>query len=300
MFDHEPTKNSKIQDISRLLDPAYSSIAPSSLSQTRVYVDHHGHLHDPDYRHFPPTSPKKPARRNRRASSGASANPFSSRPSWELGVDDDEFDEYDLDGELEPSSSSSPKYPTFTLSSYSPSPSYSSSSPSPLSTNFHESPESSCPLDSTRKLAVPHFNVFRRPSHSRQSRRCSLDSAEPVAEEHVYPYESQGADEVESVYTYSSSPRGGRTSRASRARRSFEAYEDEAFGFVPATDAEGPTEEAEAALKEEASQNDKDTQSEKGVPSCTQVMRKQWQAVSLSVSFGVFRWRRRMRRVLSR
>ncbi|KAK7455199.1 hypothetical protein VKT23_011073 [Stygiomarasmius scandens] len=297
MLNHEHafhlthSRNTKNADISRLLDPTYSS-SPSSYSQTRVYVDHRGDLHDPDYRHFPATSPKKPLhRRNRRASSGASTDPFSSRPQWELTVDDDD-EVIDV----------SPSFPPYTYSSYSSTtpPSYSSS---PVSSSFQESPESaSCPFttgDSPKKLAVPLSNVFRRPSRSRKNtRRSSLDSViDDDTEEHVHPSETHGVEEVESLYR-STTPAGGRTFRA---RRSFEAYEDEAFGFVSGDQFE--LGEDGEALKEDAErikERDRDAHSETSVPSCTQAMRKHWQAVSLSVSFGVFRWRRRMRRVLSR
>ncbi|PFH48344.1 hypothetical protein AMATHDRAFT_5887 [Amanita thiersii Skay4041] len=40
------------QDISRILDPSYSPAASKQLPLT-VYVDRHGYLHDPDYRQFP-------------------------------------------------------------------------------------------------------------------------------------------------------------------------------------------------------------------------------------------------------
>ncbi|KAK0211746.1 hypothetical protein IW262DRAFT_1301669 [Armillaria fumosa] len=39
---------------------------------------------------------------------------------------------------------------------------------------------------------------------------------------------------------------------------------------------------------------------ERPAPTCSEAMKKQWQSISLTVSFGVFRARRRMRRVLSR
>ncbi|KAF8121973.1 hypothetical protein EV363DRAFT_1405352 [Boletus edulis] len=61
---HSPrpySPSSREADIARLLDPAYASPAPySPLSKSpmmavkEVYVDHHGDLHDPDFRDFPP------------------------------------------------------------------------------------------------------------------------------------------------------------------------------------------------------------------------------------------------------
>ncbi|KAI0053984.1 hypothetical protein FA95DRAFT_1600491 [Auriscalpium vulgare] len=55
------SQHSKAADVSRLLDPSYLSSSASS-SPTSVYVDHHGDLHDPDYRDFPAvTTHRRPA-----------------------------------------------------------------------------------------------------------------------------------------------------------------------------------------------------------------------------------------------
>ncbi|THH20895.1 hypothetical protein EW146_g540 [Bondarzewia mesenterica] len=67
--------SSRAADISRLLDPTYSSSSTSS-SPTSVYVDHHGDLHDPDFRDFPVVHPRDLATRR--------------RPAWERGFDDDD------------------------------------------------------------------------------------------------------------------------------------------------------------------------------------------------------------------
>jgi hypothetical protein len=63
--------SSRESDISRLLDPSYSS---SKNASNAAYVDHHGDLHDPDYRHFPPV-----ARHNTKT---------LTRPRWELASGD--------------------------------------------------------------------------------------------------------------------------------------------------------------------------------------------------------------------
>ncbi|KAG6807195.1 hypothetical protein H0H93_001853, partial [Arthromyces matolae] len=52
-----PRRPSRSDDIARLLDPAYSSASFSSTAG--AYVDTHGELHDPDYRHFPVSRPKR-------------------------------------------------------------------------------------------------------------------------------------------------------------------------------------------------------------------------------------------------
>lgn len=66
---HRPySPSTRASDIARLLDPAYASPshqtasrAPGSRSAIReVYVDHHGDLHDPDFRDFPTFGHQKP------------------------------------------------------------------------------------------------------------------------------------------------------------------------------------------------------------------------------------------------
>ncbi|PSR77570.1 hypothetical protein PHLCEN_2v7760 [Hermanssonia centrifuga] len=132
--------NSRAADISRLLDPAYTSSSSSSSgsssrsssqqTQTRAYVDHHGDLHDPDYRDFPvlPTRQKPNAPRRRHTASTAqlqsriasstrpdrySTYPLVARPEWERDwgtevedLDEDEEDVHDLNTSYAPTSSS--------------------------------------------------------------------------------------------------------------------------------------------------------------------------------------------------
>lgn len=116
--------STRAEDIARLLDPAYASGSSSSSASTgsptryrhgqaRAYVDHHGDLHDPDYRDFPAllTTARAPSAARRRASydvrprnprhrverrySGAYTH---TRPGWErnwsdVGEDDDDDDD---------------------------------------------------------------------------------------------------------------------------------------------------------------------------------------------------------------
>ncbi|KAK0463539.1 uncharacterized protein EV420DRAFT_1094670 [Desarmillaria tabescens] len=60
--------------------------------------------------------------------------------------------------------------------------------------------------------------------------------------------------------------------------------------------------EAEAVPELETDEEDEERheKEERPAPTCSEAMKKQWQSISLTVSFGVFRARRRMRRVLSR
>jgi hypothetical protein len=118
---HLPHSHSKYSpstresDISRLLDPTYSSSSKSA--SNAVYVDHHGALHDPDYRHFPPV-----------ASHHTKA---LTRPRWELATSDaiDEEDEgiqVDAFSIIRPAS---PRRHRDSTSTYRAAPSYASSFP---------------------------------------------------------------------------------------------------------------------------------------------------------------------------
>jgi len=75
-FSH--SRQPKVADVSRLLDPSYLSSSASS-SPSSVYADTDGNLHDPDYRYFPVV------------------NALARRPAWERGGadDDDDIEEFD-------------------------------------------------------------------------------------------------------------------------------------------------------------------------------------------------------------
>jgi hypothetical protein len=82
-------------DIARLLDPAYSSpnshaaFKSSKTAIKEVYVDHHGDLHDPDFRDFPTFG----------------HNHTSQRPRWEQGhVDEEDSDDEEYEVEQKRSS----------------------------------------------------------------------------------------------------------------------------------------------------------------------------------------------------
>ncbi|KAK0211276.1 hypothetical protein DFS33DRAFT_1298539 [Desarmillaria ectypa] len=207
-------------EASRLLDPSYYSTTHNY--QPRVYIDHKGNMHDPDYRHFPVLSSSP-------SSSLSSNSPLdrrNSRPHWETGYtyqsaipDDDDND--DQGGDY---------YDPFTNNPHVLKLRRSSSLTRPTTPYYPESP----PLDD-RSVMKKAF----RPRKCREKRRASLDS---TVEESYYP-------EVE---------------------------------------------------EEEEKQEQEQEQEQRPSPTCAEAMKKHWQSISLTVSFGVFRARRRMRRVLSR
>ncbi|KIJ68902.1 hypothetical protein HYDPIDRAFT_23777 [Hydnomerulius pinastri MD-312] len=78
-------------DVARLLDPAYASPNAHSAHKSsktavrEVYVDNHGDLHDPDFRHFP---------------TFGHTHTQSQRPRWEQGYgdeDDSDDEEYEVE-----------------------------------------------------------------------------------------------------------------------------------------------------------------------------------------------------------
>ncbi|KIJ16699.1 hypothetical protein PAXINDRAFT_10410 [Paxillus involutus ATCC 200175] len=85
-------------DVARLLDPAYASpnthsaLRFSKTAAKEVYVDHHGDLHDPDFRHFPTFG-------------HTHTNVHSQRPRWERAdADDDDSDDEEYEEEQKRSS----------------------------------------------------------------------------------------------------------------------------------------------------------------------------------------------------
>ncbi|KAK0482613.1 hypothetical protein IW261DRAFT_1042800 [Armillaria novae-zelandiae] len=53
-------------------------------------------------------------------------------------------------------------------------------------------------------------------------------------------------------------------------------------------------------LEDDDEEEEEQEKQERPTPTCSEAMKQQWQSISLTVSFGVFRARRRMKRVLSR
>lgn len=106
--------SSREADIARLLDPAYASPAAHSpltkspkMAPKEVYVDHHGDLHDPDFRDFPPLG---------------HSHMHSRQPRWEQGYgDDDDSDDEECQIEQKrPSFDCQPRRPSSSFTYNSP------------------------------------------------------------------------------------------------------------------------------------------------------------------------------------
>ncbi|KAJ7580723.1 hypothetical protein C8J56DRAFT_960709 [Mycena floridula] len=226
---------SKRADISRLLDPTYASSSSSNsassssstswtVNQTKVYVDHDGDLHDPDYRHFPSLS----------------------RPSWEVVEEDENVFEEEEERYRSSPKAFSPRsltresrnlLPSFPSSrSLSPSPPFSAQIPS-VSTS-----PSSMASDETWLSAVDSYETGLNSRHECKTRH-----------EHKL-----------------------------RKRRSLGGEVDE-----------------QKLLGEESDQEDEEQTDEPchtdSAPTCSDAMKKEWQALQLHVRIGVFRMKRRVR-----
>ncbi|KAI6005452.1 hypothetical protein EDD15DRAFT_2358601 [Pisolithus albus] len=82
MRKRSPSPSTRQSDIARLLDPAYASPNSHPYNGIRtIYVDHHGDLHDPDFRHFPIMHSHLNAHRQRW------------EPSYATHADDDDDDD---------------------------------------------------------------------------------------------------------------------------------------------------------------------------------------------------------------
>ncbi|KAI0080517.1 hypothetical protein K474DRAFT_1704593 [Panus rudis PR-1116 ss-1] len=243
---------SRAEDISRLLDPAYSSSTSSSPgSSSRAYVDHRGDLHDPDYRDFPIYSGAKTTRKQRRTSASSARShsvpradhrhsTYSTRPDWERDwtaedVDDDDEDDVQ----------------TFeSMSRFSP---------------FVSEPR-------TRQIQHYPQSLYLGERTPISSSPVSLGEENALQLVHS-PFDEAHAEDEER-------PRS-RLLRKSPSTKKAEASHEKSEHDV----------EAKAEQSHPSADDD-------FVPSCTHSLRRQWQAISLRVRFGIFHAKQRLRRSL--
>lgn len=248
------SKRATAEDISRLLDPSYSSSTHQSRSVS-VYVDGHGDLHDPDYRHFPAIVPPRSAKRHSAGAHYSSTN----YPLWdEHAVDDEEIDE-----------------DSCLYTHHSPmrrSPSSRRSSSTTVSRNNFASP-------SSRTSSPPsyHYATYSTYDISPPTSYDSDDILSTSFSSYTSPFEEKEKQ---------------RSSRLSTKRKRCSSKEELLDTPTPMiTRSLLPTTEEE----EEAVVVKEDDSTGEWVPTCTQSLQRQWQALSLAFQFGVFRARRRMR-----
>ena len=279
--------------ISRILDPSYSSSSASS-SNVHAYVDRNGDLHDPDYRHFPIAHQPISSKRH------SSQSSYGYRPRWEFIdedaldlQDDDEYDvgEYPTQGRVNnnrPSSLSRPPY----------SPNYSYH---PQPQPFHNSPPQSTTLDSDDTV----FDEYEEFEHEAFVEKEKKDSRKSSGVSHIL--KSKFASPPHTINTRSHSKERKRWSATSIADDATTvtvlstSANDSLYSPSPAAHQhplplESEKEEIERERSERRARDlEREVEGERWTPTCTQALRREWQAVSLRIRFGVFRAKRKLR-----
>lgn len=242
------TATDESQHLSRLLDPSYlpspSSSQSSSSPPRSAYVDRHGDLHDPDYRHFPAMLQTTKSRR--------SGSHSSARPAWEHSY----YDEQVVDDEDDPEEDAYDEYDPF------------------RSTSIHPRRASSIP----RVLRATHYPQYF--SSVDPSPPSSFDSDDTILSE-------------EDEYEVSSASGCGQAD--SNEKRCFMSKSKWSKKRVEET-----KEEHEQKSEEIEEEEEEEQQQQEWTPTCSQSMRRQWQAISLAFSLGVFRAQKRVRRRVGR
>ena len=286
------SSNKHAADLSRLLDPSYCSTSTSKgYVSPEAYVDPYGDLHDPDYRHFPnlsfPSSSTSSAKRQN-----------SPRPHWDLALDnsntldDDDCDELDEEDSFFLSTSTAARPQNHSRYSatrriHDRRPRESSFSTynntTTTTTNYYYSPHttiSTLPTSyGSEKTDLSRYSDTDEGKSTKKRRRLSKGSREKEKDREGL-WGGGGSVGVAAA--------GG--SESSYYRGSLERSRD-----LGATQEE---EESGDMRPSVTSPKRRTTSSSEYVPTCSQSLRRQWQAFSLRMRFGVFRAQRNfMRRV---
>ncbi|KAI1788386.1 hypothetical protein LXA43DRAFT_974857 [Ganoderma leucocontextum] len=273
---HEYSPSSRAADISRLLDPAYASsstssssvsASPASQTQTRVYVDHNGEIHDPDYRDFPvlrATARPTPSGKRRRTSTGSAARSAShdtyrpTRPSWERdwSTEVDNSDNENDEDEAESQSHFSP---------------FASHRSSPRKHTSHGG-----------FGFVPsypsNYYYFSEKGPAASPQNSYEDENSNALQLHESPFEDDANEVIEeSRKTASLIRRASKPKKASTLEAQAEKDEDD---------------ESSPALR--SLEEESDEYGHESTPTCTYVFRQQWQAIVLRIRFGVFHAKRKL------
>lgn len=267
---HKTSKHAA--DLSRLLDPSYCSASTSKgYVSPQAYVDPYGDLHDPDYRHFPTSFPS--------SSSSSAKRQNSPRPHWELALDnsnalDDDEDELDEEDSFFLSTSTAARPQNHSR--------YSATRRRPRESSFST-------YNHTTNYYSPHTTISTLPTSYESDKtdlsRCSdADEGKTKKRRRLSKGSREKEKDREGLW-------GGSVAVAATEicyRGSLDGPRD-----LP------PTQEEEAGDAPPSLTSPKRTLREaEYVPTCSQSLRRQWQAFSLRFRFGVFRAQRNfMRRV---
>ena len=265
---HPPNKYAA--DLSRLLDPLYCSTSTSTgYVSPQAYVDPYGDLHDPDYRHFPTSSSSSTKRHN------------SPRPHWDLTLDNDnalDDDSEELDEEdsffLSTSTAAHPQ----NHSRYSPRRPRRrprESSFSTYSSNYYSPSTTISTLPTSYDSDKTALSRCSDPDEKKTKRRRRLSKGDKEKEKDREPSwggsvtAAPGATE-----TYYGGP-------LDRSRDLAPTREEESEDVRIGSSVTSPVVRIEE---------------NEYVPSCSQSLRRQWQAFSLRLRFALFRAQRKLLR----
>ena len=269
---HQYAPATRASDISRLLDPSYTS-ASGSPYQTVVYVDHSGDFHDPDYRDFPIVHVPKESRWE----SSHSTHPALFDEDEDEQEERDEFDSRhhrfsayrtqtgrrSTSRPRSPGMSSTPLSPT-----YSPYSQYYSSSPS--QSYEEESEFSQSPLETPPELESD--NKRSRLSFC-GSKKTGLQSPPPIAT-------TTRLTRVSSPMSQTIPIHDEHEEDSNLHKEDDEIVQEQDWTCVPFTFRHFIHHLTHLPHS----------------PTCSMAIRRQWEAVRLRLGLGVFRARRRIRR----
>ncbi|KAF5368787.1 hypothetical protein D9615_010398 [Tricholomella constricta] len=329
-----PTRHAaRAADISRLLDPSYSSNAYASSS---AYVDRHGDLHDPDFRHFPIAA--------KRPSSRSHAYNMATRPRWEL-VDEDALDDDDEEEHYVPrhrdrySSINARRHPrdshSNSFSSYQQQrPMAYTFHPTPTYSHHHHHHHTPHSFDSDETVldeydehdgltnedkASSVSRIILRTKREFAKKRRSLDGASRRSTDSSSPTSkptavSEAPEDAASLLapshhhplthtlSHQSYSRRSQHSRASfHSEREQPSRNNNYVNYTSASTHDNNSNNHHHHHHPEPSPAHDYTPSQDSerdpvwTPTCTQALRRQWQALSLRVRFGLFRAQRRMK-----
>jgi len=289
--------STRAADIARLLDPSYTRPAsPSSASSANygVYVDHHGRLHDPDYRAFPllPSSSS--------TSSKGKISPRAVRPPrWLEGsaLDEEDEEEGDEQDEYVPYPGRGSPFYRPTQSRYAASPRRYTNASTNTTYTYPYSASSSTSTSSADPTYTYVYSSSPVSDHSMLS--YTSDEDEDGEEEHRGRRHHKIRKPKRPSHTHPSSSLKAKSKSPTPLRAPSPATSLPELPSSPESDVYDLDEEDEDAVHSEHGEEDEDP------ATCTGAhlrlrMRREWQALSLRLRFGVWRVRRRVKRVASR
>ncbi|KAH9931722.1 uncharacterized protein BXZ73DRAFT_47230 [Epithele typhae] len=268
---HDYSPSTRASDVSRLLDPAYASSSssssaspstPESQTQTRAYVDHNGDFHDPDYRDFPiirPPSRNNNVSKRRRSSGSATRSPSRERYAMTL----------------------SPPRPSWER-------------------DWTQEVDESDAEDDDEAESQSHFSHFASPQSSPRKHASSAVRSSYTSTYYYFPDAAptsspSGSLEDENALQLHESPFGDNAAELVEEPKRCAVLVRQRSKPKKTSGVEMQTEKAAESAPslhtvDEVTEDDEHATT----PTCSLALRRQWQAVSVRVRFGVFHAKRRL------